>query len=163
MDAQPLPTSPHPERQAKNERVRKLAIHLTGISNSRLAVLLVPQPRDRRSRVRRRSCPPCLSGEGNAMNHPTEIHGVANIVPLIRSIRNMRVILDTDLARLYGVETRVLNQAVKRNQHRFPQDFVLMLAREEIREDITKCDILAKAQVLEAGACLHRTRCADGC
>jgi hypothetical protein len=42
MDAQPLPTSPHPEGQAKNERIRKLAIHLTGISDSRLAVLLLP-------------------------------------------------------------------------------------------------------------------------
>ena len=44
MDAQPLPASPHPERQAKNAGIRKLAIHLTGISDSRLAVLLVPQP-----------------------------------------------------------------------------------------------------------------------
>ena len=44
MDAQPLPASPHPEGQAKNERVRKLAIHLTGISDARLAVLLVPNP-----------------------------------------------------------------------------------------------------------------------
>jgi hypothetical protein len=44
MDAQPLPASPHPERQAKNERIRKLAIHLTGISTTRLAVLLVPKP-----------------------------------------------------------------------------------------------------------------------
>ena len=43
MDAQPLPASPHPEGQAKNEQVRKLAIHLTGISDSRLAVLLVPR------------------------------------------------------------------------------------------------------------------------
>jgi len=43
-DAEPLPDSPHPERQAKNERVRKLAIHLTGISDSQLAVLLVPNP-----------------------------------------------------------------------------------------------------------------------
>jgi hypothetical protein len=42
-DAQPLPASPHPEGQAKNERVRKLAIHLTGISDARLAVLLVPK------------------------------------------------------------------------------------------------------------------------
>jgi hypothetical protein len=47
MDAQPLPTSPHPEGQASNERVRKLAIHLTGIRDSRLAVLLVPKlPKD---------------------------------------------------------------------------------------------------------------------
>jgi len=44
MDAQPLPNSPHPDGQAKNERVRKLAIHLTGITESRLAVLLVPSP-----------------------------------------------------------------------------------------------------------------------
>jgi hypothetical protein len=43
MDAQPLPASPHPEGQAKNERVRKLAVHLTGVSDSRLAVLLVPK------------------------------------------------------------------------------------------------------------------------
>jgi hypothetical protein len=44
MDAQPLPASPHPEGQAKNEHIRKLAIHLTGVSNTRLAVLLVPEP-----------------------------------------------------------------------------------------------------------------------
>ena len=44
MDAQPLPSSPHPEGQAKNEHVRKLAIHLTGVSDSRIAVLLVPKP-----------------------------------------------------------------------------------------------------------------------
>lgn len=44
MDAQPLPASPHPERQAKNERIRKLAIHLTGISDTRLVVRLVPKP-----------------------------------------------------------------------------------------------------------------------
>ncbi len=43
MDAQPLATSPHPKEQARNERVRKLAIHLTGSSHSRVAVLLVPK------------------------------------------------------------------------------------------------------------------------
>jgi hypothetical protein len=42
MDAQPLPSSPHPERQAKNEAVKKLAIHLIGIKDVRLAVRLVP-------------------------------------------------------------------------------------------------------------------------
>ena len=47
MDAQPLPASPHPEGQAKNERIRKLAIHLTGISDSRLAVLLVAESAQR--------------------------------------------------------------------------------------------------------------------
>ena len=43
MNAEPLPTSPHPEKQAKNDRIRKLAIHLTAISDTRLAVLLVPK------------------------------------------------------------------------------------------------------------------------
>lgn len=42
MDAQPLPTSPHPEKQAKNEGIRKLTLHLTGVTDLRLAVLLVP-------------------------------------------------------------------------------------------------------------------------
>jgi hypothetical protein len=42
MDAAPFPASPHPAGQAKNEQVRKLAIHLTGVDNLRLAVLLTP-------------------------------------------------------------------------------------------------------------------------
>ncbi|MDP2928543.1 MAG: ORF6N domain-containing protein [Candidatus Omnitrophota bacterium] len=48
-------------------------------------------------------------------------------------IRGYRVMLDKDLARLYGVETRVLNQAVKRNAKRFPEDFMFYLTRDEIR------------------------------
>jgi hypothetical protein len=47
MDAQPLPESPHPARQAKNEGTRKLAIHLNGIKSCRLAVVLVPVTEDR--------------------------------------------------------------------------------------------------------------------
>ena len=43
------------------------------------------------------------------------------IAPLILSLRDQRVLVDADLARLYGVETRALNQAMKRNQDRFPQ------------------------------------------
>ncbi len=50
----------------------------------------------------------------------------------ILSIRGRRVLLDADLARLYGVETRVLNQAVKRNPDRFPEEFAFSLTREEI-------------------------------
>jgi hypothetical protein len=42
MEAEPLPASPHPERQAKNDGVRKLAVHLSGVTDGRLAVLLVP-------------------------------------------------------------------------------------------------------------------------
>ena len=49
------------------------------------------------------------------------------IETLILTIRHQKVILDTDLASLYGVATRVLNQAVKRNKLRFPTDFVFQL------------------------------------
>jgi hypothetical protein len=43
MEAEPLPSSPHPAGQARNEHIKKLVVHLTGITNSRLAVLLVPK------------------------------------------------------------------------------------------------------------------------
>lgn len=47
-------------------------------------------------------------------------------------LRGHKVLLDRDLARLYEVETRVLNQAVRRNAERFPEDFMITLTREEI-------------------------------
>ena len=50
----------------------------------------------------------------------------------ILEIRGKKVMLDRDLAKLYGVETRVLNQAVKRNIDRFPPDFMFSLTRQEI-------------------------------
>ena len=50
----------------------------------------------------------------------------------ILMLRGHRVLLDRDLARLYEVETRALNQAVKRNMERFPDDFIMVLTREEI-------------------------------
>lgn len=50
----------------------------------------------------------------------------------IFAVRGHRVMLDRDLAELYGVETRVLNQAVRRNIERFPEDFMFSLSREEI-------------------------------
>jgi hypothetical protein len=50
----------------------------------------------------------------------------------IHLIRGHKVMLDRDLAGLYGVETRALNQAVKRKIARFPEDFMFELAREEV-------------------------------
>jgi hypothetical protein len=47
-------------------------------------------------------------------------------------VRGQKVMLDRDLADLYGVETRALNQAVRRNIYRFPDDFMFSLDREEI-------------------------------
>ena len=56
------------------------------------------------------------------------------------SIRQVQVMLDFDLAKLYGVETRVLNQAVKRNIERFPERFRFQLSKEEMNELVTNCD-----------------------
>jgi hypothetical protein len=53
------------------------------------------------------------------------------IETVIRSLRGERVILDADLAKIYGVETRVLNQAVKRNIKKFPADFMFQLTNSE--------------------------------
>ncbi len=54
------------------------------------------------------------------------------IAPLIRTIRGQKVILDSDLAGIYGVETKILNKAVKRNLARFPDDFIFQLTKEEL-------------------------------
>ena len=61
-----------------------------------------------------------------------------SIETLIYEIRGQKVMLDKDLAKLYGVETKVLNQAVKRNINRFPEDFMFQLKREEIPEGFLK-------------------------
>ena len=55
------------------------------------------------------------------------------IVNKIYIIREKKVMIDRDLAELYGVETKVLNQAVKRNLKRFPDDFMFQLTDEEFR------------------------------
>jgi ORF6N domain len=57
----------------------------------------------------------------------------ARIEQRILLIRGQKVMLDSDLAKLYGVETKVLNQAVKRNVERFPEDFMFQLSWEEAR------------------------------
>ena len=57
-------------------------------------------------------------------------------------IRDNKVMLDSDLAELYGVETRVLKQAVRRNIERFPSDFMFQLAKDEWNKLITICDNL---------------------
>ena len=67
-----------------------------------------------------------------------------NIENKIFVIRNQRVMIDSDLAKLYGVETKKLNQAVKRNIKRFPEDFMFQLTDEEQKELVTNCDHLKK-------------------
>ncbi|WP_253945820.1 MULTISPECIES: ORF6N domain-containing protein [Bacteroidales] len=57
---------------------------------------------------------------------------VINIQPMIRIIRDRQVMLDSDLSKLYGVETRRLNEQVKRNIDRFPDDFMFQLSKDEL-------------------------------
>ena len=68
---------------------------------------------------------------GKLVENCDDLPGTIDIQPLIRIIRGQHVILDRDLAVLYRVETRVLNQAVKRNIERFPEDFMFQLTKEE--------------------------------
>ena len=58
-------------------------------------------------------------------------------------IRGQKVILDADLARLYGVTTRRLNQQVRRNPNRFPEDFMFQLTEGEKNEVVANCNHLA--------------------
>ena len=63
-----------------------------------------------------------------------ELVPVEYVEERILTIRGQRIILDADLAELYGVETKTLNQAVARNKHRFPEDFVFRLSVEEFAD-----------------------------
>ncbi len=65
------------------------------------------------------------------------------IAALILDLRGRKVMIDADLAATYGVQTRALNQAVKRNRERFPGDFVFALSAAEKEKVITNCDHLA--------------------
>ena len=61
----------------------------------------------------------------------TNVANIATIQTKIYEFRGEKVMIDKDLALLYGVETKVLNQAVKRNIERFPEDFMFQLTKEE--------------------------------
>jgi len=65
---------------------------------------------------------------------------VERIEQAIFLIRRQKVMLDADLAILYGVPTKALNQAVKRNERRFPPDFMFRLTKKEKNELVTNCD-----------------------
>jgi hypothetical protein len=69
---------------------------------------------------------------------------VERIEPRILLIRGQRVILDADLADLYGTATKRLNEQVKRNRGRFPDDFAWQLTRDEKTEVVANCDHLAR-------------------
>jgi hypothetical protein len=64
-----------------------------------------------------------------------------DIIDCIRVIRGQKVMLDRDLAVMYGVPTKRLNEAVKRNLTRFPPDFMFQLTEEEFQNlEVANCD-----------------------
>ena len=72
------------------------------------------------------------------------LFGAEEISRRILTIRGHRVMLDADIAELYGVTTTRLNEQVKRNRHRFPDDFMFRLNSTEKAEVVAKCDNLAR-------------------
>jgi hypothetical protein len=75
---------------------------------------------------------------------PSDVAQKHRIESRIQQLRGQRVLFDADLAELYGVSTKALNQAVKRNANRFPLDFVFQTTIEEKAEVVTNCDHLAR-------------------
>jgi len=67
--------------------------------------------------------------------------GAEALAGLVRWVRGERVMLDADLARLYGVETGDLNRAVKRNARRFPDDFMFVINKQEVANLICQIGI----------------------
>jgi phage regulator Rha-like protein len=82
------------------------------------------------------------------MNHPDVLSSVQNIIRSILILRDQRVILDRELAALYGVTTKRLNKQVKRNAERFPEDFLFRLTR-------TETEVLNRSQIT-TGSQKHR-------
>jgi len=79
---------------------------------------------------------------------------LGRVASLILSIRGERIILDADLARIYGVTTKRLNEQVKRNSDRFPEDFAFQLNRTEWAE--------LRSQIATASAQTNRSQFATG-
>lgn len=76
-----------------------------------------------------------MSGELAALN-PREVVVDQPIEKKIHTIRNVQVILDVDIAELYGIETKRLNEQVRRNASRFPADFMFQLTQEEFVHEV---------------------------
>jgi hypothetical protein len=101
-----------------------------------------------------RPCGPCQNGIDNKVeliyNVKKDWHFMAKLVPIesiiskIVFLRDEKVILDRDLAELYGVETKQLKRAVRRNINRFPEDFMFQLSKEEYQSLRSQFDTLKR-------------------
>jgi hypothetical protein len=72
---------------------------------------------------------------------------------MILLVRGQKVMIDTDLAELYGVPTKALNQAVKRNADRFPEDFMFRLNSDEKKQVVANCDHLRSLRFSPGAPC----------
>ena len=77
----------------------------------------------------------------------------ANIESLICSFRGHQVMIDRDIAMLYGVETKRLNEQVRRNIERFPSDFMFQLREDEKRELVANCDRFNSGDYFDRRVC----------
>jgi hypothetical protein len=84
------------------------------------------------------------SGKNHHMIEPHSIIPMERIERSILQIRGEKVMLDLDLASIYGVTTKRLNEQVKRNSSRFPSDFMFQLSEMEKAEVVANCDHLAR-------------------
>ncbi len=92
------------------------------------------------------------------MAENTELMTVDNICNRVYVIRGQQVMIDYDLAEIYGYEVKNLNQQVKRNIARFPEDFMFQLTREEVESVksqivISREKIFLKVKVVEEEHC----------
>ena len=86
------------------------------------------------------------------MEEKTTLMTVDNICNRVYVIRGQQVMLDYDLAEIYGYEVKRLNEQVKNNISRFPEDFMFQLTREEIP------DSFSKSQIATLNETLHKTK-----
>jgi hypothetical protein len=84
-----------------------------------------------------------VEGERMRVGRKRSLIPVEKVEETILFIRGQNVILDADLARLYGTTTKRLNEQVKRNRERFPEDFMFQLTTEEKAEVVAICDHLS--------------------
>ena len=75
---------------------------------------------------------------------------IDNVQGMILGIRGQKVILDADLSKIYGVSTKRLNEQVRRNIKRFPDDFMFRLTAEEKKEVVANCDHLTNLKYSKA-------------
>ena len=85
-----------------------------------------------------------METDRNHMTKEKSIVPVEKIENRILLVRGEKVIIDTDLADFYGVPTKRLNEQVKRNSNRFPDDFMFQLTEDEKSEVVANCDHLGK-------------------